>query len=278
MVDRYAVMGNPIKHSKSPVIHRFFAQQTDQDMAYTAILAPLEGFRETLYKFRDEGGRGCNVTVPFKQEAYALMDQCSDRAQLAQAVNTVVIKPDGTLVGENTDGVGLVRDILNNHEGRLIDKRILLLGAGGAVRGVLGFLLQQKPREIIIANRTVEKAEALAQHFSHLGRVSGCAYDQLPQKPVDWIINGTSSSLHGDLPPLHDALVGPDTWCYDMMYGKEITPFNAWATARGAARVMDGLGMLVEQAAEAFRIWRGILPLTAPVTMELRKAMKGETP
>lgn len=276
MVDRYAVMGNPIKHSKSPVIHRFFAQQTDQNMAYTAIHVPLEGFREAVYKFRDDGGCGFNVTVPFKQEAYALMDQCSDRAQLAQAVNTVLIRPDGTLFGENTDGVGLVRDILNNHEGRLIEKRILVLGAGGAVRGVLGFLLQQRPAHIVIANRTVEKAEALAMHFAPLGRVSGCAFDQLPEKPFDWIINGTSASLQGDLPPLNDALVGPDTWCYDMMYGKEVTPFNAWATERGAERVMDGLGMLVEQAAEAFRIWRGILPLTAPVTVELRNAMKGE--
>lgn len=276
MVDRYAVMGNPIKHSKSPVIHRFFAQQTDQDMAYTAISVPLDGFREAVHRFRDEGGKGFNVTVPFKQEAYALMDQCSDRAQLAQAVNTVMIKPDGTLFGDNTDGVGLVRDILNNHEGRLIEKRILLLGAGGAVRGVLGFLLQQKPLQIVVANRTVEKAEALAQHFAHLGRITGSAYEDLPARAFDWIINGTSASLQGDLPPLHDALVGQDTWCYDMMYGKEITPFNAWSSARGAARVMDGLGMLVEQAAEAFRIWRGILPLTAPVTMELRKVLKGE--
>lgn len=276
MVDRYAVMGNPVKHSKSPLIHRSFAQQTDQDLAYTAMLVPLDGFREAVYRFRDEGGKGLNITVPFKQEAYALMDQCSDRAQLAQAVNTIFIKPDGTLIGDNTDGAGLVRDILNNHEGRLIEKRILLLGAGGAARGVLELLLQQKPAHITIANRTPEKAEALAQHFAHLGRISGCAYAQLPARPFDWIINGTSASLQGDLPPLNDTLVGPDTWCYDMMYGKEITPFNAWATARGAARVMDGLGMLVEQAAEAFRIWRGILPSTAPVTIELRSAMKAE--
>ncbi|CBL43641.1 shikimate 5-dehydrogenase [gamma proteobacterium HdN1] len=273
MVDRYAVLGNPVKHSKSPAIHRFFALQTDQDIAYTAIQVPLDGFNAAVTKFCEEGGRGFNVTVPFKQQAFERMDECSERAALAGAVNTVVVRKDGTLYGDNTDGVGLVRDILNNHEGRLIDKRILLLGAGGAVRGVLGFLLQQKPLEIVIANRTVEKAEELATHFSPYGRVSGCAYSQLGTKPFDWIINGTSASLQGDLPPLHDGLVSRDTWCYDMMYGKETTVFNQWAEQRGAARAIDGLGMLVEQAAEAFRIWRDVLPLTAPVTMELRSSM-----
>lgn len=276
MVDRYVVMGNPVKHSKSPLIHRSFALQTDQDVAYTTLLVAPDGFREAVFKFRDEGGKGFNVTVPFKQEAFALMDVCSDRARLAQAVNTVTIRPDGSFAGDNTDGAGLVRDILNNHEGRLIEKRILLLGAGGAVRGVIAPLLQQKPAQVVIANRTVEKAEVLAQHFASLGRVSAKAYADLEARPFDWIINGTSASLKGDLPPLDDALVGTDTWCYDMMYSKEITVFNAWATQRGAARVMDGLGMLVEQAAEAFRIWRGILPSTAPVTIELRSAMKAE--
>lgn len=276
MVDRYAVMGNPIKHSKSPFIHRLFAKQTDQDMAYTAMLVPADGFRAAALKFREEGGKGFNVTVPFKQDAFALMDACSDRAKLAQAVNTVTIKSDGSFHGDNTDGAGLVRDILNNHEGRLIDKRILLLGAGGAVRGVLGPLLQQKPAQVVIANRTVEKAQELAQHFAHLGRVSASTFADLGGRPFDWIINGTSASLQGDLPPLSDGVIGPDTWCYDMMYGKEQTPFNAWAAQRGAGHVMDGLGMLVEQAAEAFRIWRGILPFTEPVTIELRSVMKAE--
>jgi shikimate dehydrogenase len=275
MVDRYAVVGNPIKHSKSPFIHKAFAQQTAQDISYVALLFPLDDFAGSVRRFRDEGGKGFNVTVPFKQDAFAMMDECTERARLAGAVNTVTIRPDGTLMEDNTDGAGLVRDILNNAEGSLFDKRILVLGAGGSVRGVLGPLLQQKPREIVIANRTVEKAGELARMFTHQGRVRASRYEAL-DGGWDWIINATSASLHGDLPPLSDMLVNANTWCYDMMYGKEPTVFLQWAMSRGAARVMDGLGMLVEQAAESFRTWRDILPATEPVIMELRALMKAE--
>jgi shikimate dehydrogenase len=275
MVDRYAVVGNPIKHSKSPFIHKAFAQQTAQDIAYVPLLFPLDDFAASVRRFRDEGGKGFNVTVPFKQDAFAIMDECTERARLAGAVNTVTIRPDGTLMGDNTDGAGLVRDILNNAEGSLFDKRILVLGAGGSVRGVLGPLLQQKPREIVIANRTLEKAAELARMFTAQGRVRASRYEAL-EGGWDWIINATSASLHGDLPPLSDMLVNANTWCYDMMYGKDPTVFLQWAMSRGAARVMDGLGMLVEQAAESFRTWRDILPATEPVIMELRALMKAE--
>jgi shikimate dehydrogenase len=275
MVDRYAVVGNPIKHSKSPFIHKAFAQQTGQHMSYIALLFPLDDFAGSVARFREEGGKGFNVTVPFKQDAFALMDVCSERARLAGAVNTVTVRPDGTLAGDNTDGAGLVRDILYNAEGTLFDKRILILGAGGSVRGVLGPLLQQKPREIVIANRTLGKASELATLFAHRGRIRAISYEALDDG-WDWIINATSASLHGDLPPLRDGLVTANTWCYDMMYGKEPTVFLQWALSRGAARVMDGLGMLVEQAAESFRTWRDILPATEPVIMELRALMKAE--
>lgn len=271
-IDRYAVMGNPIKHSRSPQIHRAFAQQTDQEMTYTAILVPEDGFREAVDNFFADGGRGLNITVPFKLEAFDLVNKRSERAERAGAANTIVLQSDGSLFGDNTDGVGLVRDITHNHDGRLTGKRVLIVGAGGAVRGVLGPILNEKPALVVITNRTYDKALALAEAFQDLGRVEAVAPSRL-EGPFHWIINGTSASLAGELPELPASVIGPHTWVYDMMYGREPTPFNRWALEHGAEKAFDGLGMLVEQAAESFRLWRGVMPATAPVLLELRAAL-----
>ncbi len=264
----YGVFGNPIAHSKSPHIHRLFAQQAGLQISYEPLLAPLDGFSEAVAQFFKHGS-GANVTVPFKEQAFALADQLSERAQRAQAVNTLKKLSDGSLLGDNTDGAGLVNDLLNNHV-ELAGKNILILGAGGAVRGVLEPLLAQQPAELCIVNRTVEKAEQLAREFADLGPMTACGYDWI-DAPVDIIINGTSASLSGALPPLADSLIkAGDTICYDMMYGKQTTVFNQWAQQHGAARTLDGLGMLLEQAAEAFYLWTGVRPDPAPVLQQLR--------
>ncbi|WP_252272313.1 shikimate dehydrogenase [Pseudomonas subflava] len=271
-MDRYGVFGNPIGHSKSPLIHRLFAEQTGQDLTYEALPAPLEDFPGYARAFF-ETGRGGNVTVPFKEEAYRLADELSERARRAGAVNTLKKLDEGRLLGDNTDGAGLVRDLTVNAGLDLADKRILLLGAGGAVRGVLEPLLAERPQSLTIANRTVEKAEQLAREFADLGPVAAAGFDWLSE-PVDLIVNGTSASLVGELPPLDPSLIRPGhTVCYDMMYGKEPTAFNRWAAGHGAARCLDGLGMLVEQAAEAFFVWRGVRPDGAPVLAELRRQL-----
>ena len=269
-MDLYAVMGNPIKHSKSPVIHREFAQLSDQDMAYTAILAPEDGFVEAATQFFADGGKGLNITVPFKLEAYHFADELSDRAKRAGAVNTLIRQSNGRLRGDNTDGVGMMRDIINNHDGRITNKRVLVVGAGGAVRGVLAPLLQENPASVVIVNRTVEKAQLLADQFSDMGRIEACAFADLKGEPFDWIINGTSASLGGEVPAIPASVIGEYSRCYDMMYSVEITPFNQWAAALGAADTYDGLGMLVEQAAESFRLWRGLMPPTARVIASLK--------
>ena len=272
MTDRYCVFGNPIGHSKSPLIHGLFAEQTGQPLTYEAVLAPLDDFTGCARQFFAKG-KGGNVTVPFKEQAYQLADSLSARAQRAGAVNTLKKLDDGSLLGDNTDGAGLVRDLTRNAGLDLAGKRILLLGAGGAARGVIEPLLAEKPAALVVANRTVEKAEALAQLFAGLGPVSASGFDWL-EEPVDLIINGTSASLAGDLPPISPSLIKPGhTVCYDMMYGKEMTAFNRWAAEHGAARTLDGLGMLVEQAAEAFLLWRGVLPDSAPVLAELRRQL-----
>ena len=271
-MDRYGVFGNPIGHSKSPLIHRLFAEQTDQALSYEPLLAPLDDFIGFARAFFAEG-RGGNVTVPFKEEAYRLADELSERARRAGAVNTLKKLDDGRLLGDNTDGAGLVRDLTINAALNLANARILLLGAGGAVRGVLEPLLACQPRALVIANRTVAKAEQLAQEFAELGPVAASGFDWLSE-PVDLIINGTSASLAGELPPLDPSLIQPGhTVCYDMMYAKEPTAFNRWASEHGAARCIDGLGMLVEQAAEAFFLWRGVRPDSAPVLAELRRQL-----
>lgn len=271
-MDRYGVFGNPIGHSKSPLIHRLFAEQTDQALSYEPLLAPLDDFIGFARAFFAEG-RGGNVTVPFKEEAYRLADELSERARRAGAVNTLKKLDDGRLLGDNTDGAGLVRDLTVNAGLNLANARILLLGAGGAVRGVLEPLLACQPRALVIANRTVAKAEQLAQEFAELGPVAASGFDWLSE-PVDLIINGTSASLAGELPPLDPSLIQPGhTVCYDMMYAKEPTAFNRWASEHGAARCIDGLGMLVEQAAEAFYLWRGVRPNSEPVLAELRRQL-----
>ena len=269
MTDLYSVMGNPINHSKSPQIHAQFAEQSQQDMLYTAQLVPLEGFDSAAEKFFRHGGTGLNITVPFKEDAYRFADQHSDRAKRAGAVNTLKKMADGSVFADNTDGVGLVRDLTVNNGVVLTDKRILLLGAGGAVRGVLQPLLEQKPAELIIANRTVAKAEQLAADFADLGNIRGCGFDDV-EGSFDVIINGTSASLSGDLPPLSPSVVSDTTVTYDMMYGSGLTVFNQWAHDLGAAKTIDGLGMLGEQAAEAFTLWRGERPQTAEVIVDLR--------
>lgn len=271
-MDRYVVFGNPIGHSKSPLIHRLFAEQTAQQLDYSTSLAPLDDFSDFAKTFFLEG-RGANVTVPFKEEAYRLANSLTARAQRAGAVNTLSKLADGTLLGDNTDGAGLVRDLTVNAGFSLKGKRILLLGAGGAVRGALEPLLAEQPASVIIANRTVEKAELLAELFADLGPVSASGFDWL-QESVDLIINATSASLSGDVPPIASSLIEPGrTFCYDMMYAKDPTPFCRWATQHGAAVSMDGLGMLVEQAAEAFFLWRDVRPSSAPVLAELRRQL-----
>ncbi len=269
MTDRYAVFGNPIAHSKSPSIHAQFARQTGQDMSYEAVLAPLDGFPATVQAFRAAGGKGANVTVPFKEQAFELASRRTVRAEAAGAVNT--LKFDGAaIVGDNTDGVGLVRDLTQNLGLSLGGRRILLLGAGGAARGVILPLLEQRPASLFLANRTADKARDLAQRFRAAGPIEGDGFDALVGRQFDLVINATAASLAGELPPVPEAIFAPGAMAYDMMYGKE-TPFLAFARAHGA-RLADGLGMLVEQAAEAFYLWRGVYPETAPVIARLRGA------
>jgi shikimate dehydrogenase len=271
-MDHYVVFGNPIAHSKSPLIHRLFAEQTGQALDYQTALAPLDDFTGFAKQFF-VSGLGANVTVPFKEAAYRLADQLTERGRRAGAVNTLARQADGSLLGDNTDGAGLVRDLKVNHGVTLKDKRVLLLGAGGAVRGALEPLLAEEPYVLVIANRTVEKAERLAQEFADIGPVLPAGYDWL-EEPVDIIINATSASLSGDVPPIAPSLIQPgETFCYDMMYAKEPTAFCRWATEHKAGRAVDGLGMLVEQAAEAFYLWRGVRPDSAPVLAELRRLM-----
>lgn len=271
-IDRYAVMGNPIKHSKSPQIHKAFADQTDQRMTYTSMLVPEAEFEDSVRHFFADGGKGLNITVPFKLRAFDLADELTERAQRAKAVNTLWQAADGRIVGDNTDGVGMVRDIMHNHDGRIAGKKILIVGAGGAVRGVLAPVLAENPALLVLTNRTFDKAFQLAQEFDDLGRIEAVHMNQL-SGPFDWIINGTAASLQGDVPNLPESVLGEHTRVYDMMYGKEITPFNAWALDNGAEKAFDGLGMLVEQAAESFRKWRGVMPSTPTVISDLRAAM-----
>lgn len=268
MTDVYAVFGNPIAHSKSPLIHAAFASQTGQDMVYSTRLAPLDGFADAVAAFHSEGACGANVTVPFKEQAFSLSTRLTPRARAAGAVNTLRFDAFDIL-GDNTDGAGLVRDLTVNLGQTLTGKRILLMGAGGAARGVILPLLEQHPATLFIANRTAAKAEALVQAFTAQDTLSGGGYAGLGGG-FDLVINATSASLSGDLPPLPEDVFAPNALAYDMMYGKD-TPFLAFARAQGA-RTTDGLGMLVEQAAEAFLLWRGVRPDTAAVMRLLRSA------
>ena len=263
-------MGNPVAHSKSPRIHALFAAQTRQDMEYIAILVKRGGLADAVADFASSGGRGLNITVPFKEEAWALATQHSPRAERAGAVNTLVLHESGRHFGDNTDGAGLVRDLRDNHGATLCKARLLLVGAGGAARGVIQPLLQERPDLLVIANRTAGKAVELARSFCDLGHVEGCGLTDLEGQPFDVIINATAASLSGEVPALPGSIVTPQSWCYDMMYGDRPTAFMDWSLARGAANALDGLGMLVEQAAESFYLWRKVRPETAPVIAALR--------
>jgi shikimate dehydrogenase len=268
-IERYAVFGNPISHSKSPIIHQLFAKQTGDKIEYTAELSTPEEFAEDVMLFLLSGGLGCNITVPFKEQAWQLADSRTPYAERAKAVNTLKVQTDGTLLGANTDGIGLVRDLQQNQQIGLAGKRVLLLGAGGAARGVIQPLLEAKPASLWIANRTADKAQALARDFVDLGPIQGGGFNEI-QGQYDVIINGTSASLQNDLPPLPYNCLADNGVTYDMMYSVNPTAFVQWGQAHHAAKALDGLGMLVEQAAEAYYLWRNIRPSTEIVMRELR--------
>jgi len=264
-IDNYCVMGNPVSHSKSPQIHAAFAEQTRQKIFYQAILVDEGKFKAALKEFLQQGGKGLNITVPFKHDAWESSDQMSRRAERAAAVNTISFDDAGNIIGDNTDGVGLIGDLTINHDISIKDKDILILGAGGAVRGILDPLFDEQPNKVVIANRTVSRAEELTDIFSDRGDISACGFDELAGSSYDIIINGTSASLQGEVLPLPENLLNDNACCYDMMYSMSDTPFVSWAKAHGTTKAFDGLGMLVEQAAESFFIWRGVRPDTVPV-------------
>ncbi|MDQ7969896.1 MAG: shikimate dehydrogenase [Oxalicibacterium faecigallinarum] len=268
--DRYAVIGNPIAHSKSPDIHARFAQQTAQQLTYERLLAPLDGFVETVQTFIANGGKGLNVTVPFKLEAHALATSLTERAKAAGAVNTLMFRGD-QIIGDNTDGVGLVQDIVKNAHVPVTGKSVLLLGAGGAARGVILPLLEQRPASLVLANRTVSKAEELAAQFGTGKDIEVSSFEVL-HTPFDIVINATAASLTADVPPIAPAVFAPHTLAYDMMYGAAPTSFMQFAAQQGA-QTRDGLGMLVEQAAESFFQWRQVRPLTDAVYAALRSQL-----
>lgn len=269
MTDRYAVIGNPIAHSKSPQIHAAFARETGEDIDYRAILGPMDGFEDAVRAFRDDGGLGMNVTVPFKLRAFEMADQPSDRARLAGAANVLKFQ-GGRILADNADGVGLVSDIRDNLAVPVAGRRVLILGAGGATRGVLMPLLEERPELLVIANRTVERAVDLASAFAERGPVRGLGYEALESDGgFDLVINATSAGLSGEALPVSAELFAGAALAYDMVYGKGLTPFLRLARDGGAARVADGVGMLVEQAAESFVWWRGVRPGTRAVIDEM---------
>ena len=271
MQDQYAVMGNPIAHSKSPYIHSLFAGQTGQNLDYKSLLVDIDAFSSSVKLFVENNGKGLNITVPFKQEAWKLVNERSRCAEKAGAVNTIIVKERGYLIGDNTDGIGLVNDLKNNLGFQFKNKKILILGAGGAVRGVLGPILEENPDSVVVANRTASKAVELESLFSEDGCIKGVGYDYLDDEAFDLVINGTAASLSGELPPISAAIV-KGAFCYDMMYSKTDTVFMAWSKEHGAKKVWDGLGMLVEQAAGSFYLWRDVRPNTAEVIKKVREA------
>jgi shikimate dehydrogenase len=269
--DQYGVVGHPVSHSWSPFIHGMFAKATAQNLVYRLFdIAPDNFRREALLLFAS-GVRGLNVTLPHKQAAAELVNELTPRAERALAVNTIAFFKDTSLLGDNTDGLGLTADLERNLGINLVNKRVLILGAGGAVRGVLGPLLERDLGELVIANRTPDRARKLAAEFADLGSVSGCGFADIEGPPYDLIVNGTSASLHGEMPDMPVGLVGEETVCYDMAYGRGHTPFTLWAKSLHAARTTKGWGMLVEQAAESFLLWRGIRPDTQPVRQALQQ-------
>lgn len=266
----YAVMGNPVRHSKSPAIHRSFAAQCGIDLEYRAIEVETGGFAAAVQTFRASGGQGLNITVPFKLEAYALADRRGARAQQAGAVNTLRFETDGVIYGDNTDGVGLVRDLVVNCATPLSARRVLLLGAGGAVRGIVGPILEKGVAQLLVANRTVSKAKELVAMFAGQAEMDACGFGALAGRRFDVVINATAASLQGEALPLPPDMFAANALAYDLMYDEALTPFLQWARKHGAARISDGLGMLVEQAAESFFIWHGCRPQTDTVLAALR--------
>jgi shikimate dehydrogenase len=271
MSDLYGVVGHPVAHSWSPFIHGLFARETGQAISYRLYDFTPEEFKARVREFFRLGGRGLNITLPHKIAAVEMASELTPRAAHSGAVNTLAMQKDGTILGDNTDGAGLVRDLCDNLGLVIIRRRILIVGAGGATRGVIAPLLALEPAEMIIANRTPERAQDLAGAFAKLGPVQGMGISEVNGGPYDLVINATSASLSGDVPPMSNTVVGPETVCYDMAYGKNETPFLQWAQRRGCARAVQGWGMLVEQAAESFRVWRGLKPSTATVLAALKE-------
>ena len=267
-LERYGVVGYPVGHSLSPFIHGMFARQTAQAMSYQPYDVMPADFAAHVREFFRHGGRGLNVTLPHKIAAVHVADELTGRAAQAAAVNTLALE-DGHILGDNTDGAGLVRDLCENAGVVITDRRVLIVGAGGATRGILAPLLNLRPAALVIANRTPERAAALAAAFADLGSPKGVGFADLEQLPYDLIINATSASLSGDIPPIPQSAIGAQTVCYDLAYGRSASAFVQWATRAGCARAMQGLGMLVEQAAESFRLWRGVRPATTQVLAAL---------
>ena len=268
-VDRYGVMGYPVSHSRSPVIHRLFAQQTGQDLQYELLEVPPDKLETAIKQFERTGGKGLNITLPHKSAVTKLVDRMSERASNAGAINTLVFR-DGEIFGDNTDGVGLLRDLELNLGLQLKATNILILGAGGATRGIVSPLLDANPASVMIANRTISKAKALAEHYSSEGPVSACRFQDVRSPPVyDLVINATSAGVKGETPPYPEAAIADHTICYDLSYSMRTTPFSSWAKEHGAARSVMGWGMLIEQAAESFQLWRGVQPDTAAVLKQV---------
>lgn len=269
-VDQYGVFGHPVGHSLSPFIHGVFARDTGQQMTYRAYDVAPEEFTERVAGFFADGGRGLNITLPHKIVAVEVAQELTARAAHAAAVNTLALQADNVLLGDNTDGGGLVRDLCDNLGLIITLRRVLILGAGGATRGVLAPLLGLEPAIVVIANRTPERAEALAAAFADLGVTQGVGFEYVGETPFDLIINATSASLSGDIPPIPAGAIGPQTVCYDLAYGRSAMAFVRWARQSGCVRAVQGLGMLVEQAAESFRLWRGVRPQTGQVLAALK--------
>jgi shikimate dehydrogenase len=267
--DRYALVGHPVEHSRSPFIHTLFARQTGQRLSYELIDATPAEFETAVRGFGAAGGRGVNVTVPHKETAFALVDESGHAARIAGAVNTVTIAGN-RLRGDNTDGVGFVRDVTVNHGSDVAGRSVIIFGAGGAARGVVGPLLEEKPAKLVIANRNRQRAIDLAAHFNNPPDIEVVVFDRLGElSAFDMLVNASSAGLKGEATPFPGSLVGPDSFCYDMVYSRNDTPFIAWAHQHGAGHTAQGWGMLVEQAAESFRIWRGVTPATAPILKQL---------
>ena len=268
-IDRYGVMGDPVAHSRSPVIHRLFAMQTNQELQYELLQVAPAKLDSAIHQFRDTGGKGLNITVPHKQAVTKLLDASSERAQLAGAVNTLVFK-DGHTYGDNTDGIGLQIDLTLNLGIELHEANILILGAGGATRGIVSPLLEANPQQLVIANRTLSRAQSIVDTFSDQGAISACRFEDVGTLPIyDLVINATSAGFKGETPPYPEAAISEHTVCYDLSYGLSPTPFSQWASEHGAARSVMGWGMLVEQAAASFQLWRGVRPDTVAVLKQM---------